>query len=1053
MSGAPLTSRWVLLAAALGALPATSCSQTPDAVPLRSLERSGKIALLCLDLGAVSAGQADPANPDSPPRAPLTGYSLEDCQARRRANKEGGSDVQGLPSVAEVRLYALVNQDTRGEVALLDVADTSVVDADVTSPGFNFLPVGAQPVDLVVTPESTAAFVASGEVNRPGIYALPTHRLTNALPPGAPGDVRPTPSLLSWPACALPARPGAISMLVAPASSVDPATGLCQGAEPNYTADTPELLAQLDVNHPNGDLSREQQRPGVRKLMVTLPSEGEMLVIDAQALLDRAPGTFDVCPIERRYKLDSQPEPVELTGESSDDICPPRDVSAQVPPSPLCPVRQPTTVDNPVTASAFPVAVAQAEGTVYIADRNVPVIHSYDMADPCNPVRLPPLLPTSFDRPWRKVTTRALSVSPITSDNRRYLYAIDDLDSSAMVFDIAPGGERTPLVRSRPEFFPYSSRDRLNLGAPIKDITFVQQDFYPYDSNGTKVPGVRCDPFPEKNATPGASYQTEPDLTGGAIPSRLRGVFGVAALSTGQVVFIDVDDYDADCRRTRSTTSLPDWVTGCDTRVNEASNTCENDRPENASGESTCRAVVRHEVRSRNSILTTPSLGRHEPSMASFPQLSLDGVTLATDADTNGEASRYPKLLGPINTGAADGRWVFTSDGVTQTGTGDPTPTSAVTNFVVADTREPRASIDQTWSLVYEGVLVSTLNKIGRLHLDPSKTEPLGLDDPNQDRSERRGLFDPYGNYCYLGIHDEEMARLEGYRLYPGRSVADDEARERFARSHTDWVEITNELLDENDPYWDAQGDACSYARCRVNFGTAASPTASRSFRIHKAYNDKLLLRGDRESELVSDEYPDTTSLADDLYPDALTVNDVTGGDPLDPSCCFPTQVSYQVRGGQTWIATGSVSSLLQHTTVGAGGRCTLLGVDPSGEVCDGSFATRTGRLYEVDSLSVNSRATKARTHQDPYAFRNPYFTGLVYAGTQASRRNMSFTWTMAGGFQALQVDVGRGSTQVAPQSLVYHPALGAEILVTDGALQGVLSVDMFSFIIARNFL
>jgi hypothetical protein len=36
---------------------------------------------------------------------------------------------------------------------------------------------------------------------------------------------------------------------------------------------------------------------------------------------------------------------------------------------------------------------------------------------------------------------------------------------------------------------------------------------------------------------------------------------------------------------------------------------------------------------------------------------------------------------------------------------------------------------------------------------------------------------------------------------------------------------------------------------------------------------------------------------------------------------------------------------------------------------------------------------------------------------------------------------------------MFYHPALGTEVLITDAALQGVLSIDLFDLAVVRSFL
>src|SRR5205814_9219552 len=80
--------------------------------------------------------------------------------------------------------FALVTQRTRGEVAVISVnaqdstsgkiVSGAVIDEEPSVPGYNFLPVGAIPVDITSTPGSEATFVATAEVGKEGIYVLPS---------------------------------------------------------------------------------------------------------------------------------------------------------------------------------------------------------------------------------------------------------------------------------------------------------------------------------------------------------------------------------------------------------------------------------------------------------------------------------------------------------------------------------------------------------------------------------------------------------------------------------------------------------------------------------------------------------------------------------------------------------------------------------------------------------------------------------------------------------------------------------------------------------------
>lgn len=71
-------------------------------------------------------------------------------------------------------LFALVTQTLRGEVAVVDLSAGKVVDLDSSTPGFRFIPVGKNPIDIVSTPGGVASFVGVADVGKEGIFAIPT---------------------------------------------------------------------------------------------------------------------------------------------------------------------------------------------------------------------------------------------------------------------------------------------------------------------------------------------------------------------------------------------------------------------------------------------------------------------------------------------------------------------------------------------------------------------------------------------------------------------------------------------------------------------------------------------------------------------------------------------------------------------------------------------------------------------------------------------------------------------------------------------------------------
>jgi hypothetical protein len=119
----------------------------PINASVRALERSGTVAFVCL--GAPGEGSARP---------------LDDCDESLFDRVDDFGEEGRSP-----HLYALVTQETRGEVALVDLStgSDSLLDQDPSTPGDSFLPVGARPVSILATPGGTAAFVACCRARAP----------------------------------------------------------------------------------------------------------------------------------------------------------------------------------------------------------------------------------------------------------------------------------------------------------------------------------------------------------------------------------------------------------------------------------------------------------------------------------------------------------------------------------------------------------------------------------------------------------------------------------------------------------------------------------------------------------------------------------------------------------------------------------------------------------------------------------------------------------------------------------------------------------------------
>src|SRR5690606_19972990 len=117
-TGVQLMMSRVVPLAAVAAL-VLGCTQETISVDVRSLERSGRSAFVCL------------AAPGTAPGLPIT-----DCSRLPASSPDDyGVDENGETTLPH--LYALVTQTTRGEVAIVDLTTTTqaVLDLDPTVPG------------------------------------------------------------------------------------------------------------------------------------------------------------------------------------------------------------------------------------------------------------------------------------------------------------------------------------------------------------------------------------------------------------------------------------------------------------------------------------------------------------------------------------------------------------------------------------------------------------------------------------------------------------------------------------------------------------------------------------------------------------------------------------------------------------------------------------------------------------------------------------------------------------------------------------------------------
>lgn len=977
-----------LLAAGL-----VACSPEPTPPPLRSLRGMTDTALLCLGIRDEDIEQGGVPARLSRPVTSCPDFNSDDGETRQ--------------------LHTLVTQPETGEVALVDLAGGVVVDAEIAIPGISFLPVGGDPISVVSTPGGVASFVATREVGKPGLYGLPTSCV------GPRREEQPFIDVTSWPACRLPSAPGAMQVLIDPALRTS-----CDAAIDPASVDVGVAAAAQRSDCP-ADLATEQGPVGRRKVLVTLPARGELAIIDAQELLDRTPGSFEDCTIERTIPLQVELPSAAPSQELPSDL-PERDAECAPSGAPF--------VAESQTFVPYPADLAVADDKLYVADLQAPVIHVVDAHDPCNLSELPPLLPQSYTAPDAVIATRKVAVSPLTSTGQRFVYAIEESSAttagSVMMFDVGDASSsRTPIVRTGSPLIPNEPPDRIQFAQEAADVEFVSRQLAAFDpATGVSVEQAACDPTAAAG-TPGAQFQPSLDLSSGAAPYLLHGAFAFVALYNGQIAVIDVEDLDAQCRRPTSVNpgAVPDFR-GC---VGDPNVDLRN--PQTVSGEISCGVVQAHRARSSGFFINDQRA--RGAALRQFPRLtSSTGRPLPTDQTDEGK--RNPIVLA-VPFSEDEPAEVFVGSSLYEA-KADATnelvidPAKAERASLALSLQEPRQFLpNEGYSLTYEGKLGRPAN---------SKIQPQG---------EQAILDDGIGgHFCSSGVQDIAATRHFAQQFFP--NGVDAAELDEFVATHTDYVQLTGELPGETDPYWSSsEGQTCGeglprsaddltpllgYRFCELWFGTAEVPTLRRDLRVRAAYQN------------------------------ALSVEPRYGGESTEllmqlVGCCFPEMTPYTVRAGQQWVLQGS-SSGLQHdiTTDAQTGRCVAS--------CDPAVSGRQSRVLEISCrgdcvLDSDDRPVigLARTAGDlgrdlacvvddprggvgpgdPGAeclFREGPSRFAVYRGQEPSVRDMQFSWQLRGGFVPLTITVSRANNSV-PEKLQFIPGIQS-VLVADGGTAGL---------------
>lgn len=999
----------VSLGAPLALLATDGCTQEQVATSLRSLEHSGRVSFVCLN---------------APETQPSVGRSLFDCTSVRFDSPTDYEISGGVTT--QPHLYALVTQTTRGEVAVVDMSTkvNAVLDQNPRVPGANFLPIGAQPVDIVSTRDGDATFVGVAEIGRQGIFALPSAAI-RSCEGCAPKN------LSDWPSCALPGAPGNMVMIDDQAVN-DQIRATCDGIyEPIRETDKDSkgnyLINVTDgkqvVTDSNGAVV-ETKYFGRPKIVTTIPELGAIAVIDAQTLFEperdasgkplenengvvykHPPGSWKACPIERWVPLSTEvpvanPPPAGTGG--------------------------PACVDRPIAPPAAqvefesqPAGLARTDNKLFVADSKAPVIHVLDMESPCKPTEREPLLPSSMENPSRIVTTNAISVSgTLASTLDQFVYAVDDYDGSLMVFDVGPSStSRRPISREHEEWTPFQPPDRVDFGVPIQDLALIEHDApQAIPATGIAPEGIRCDPDPaltvctsdSASCDPQTLYRTGANYDRGAGPTRMRGAFAYLVLSTGQIAVVDIDDYDQACRFPRR----PSYLNGCSIEQS----TKKDAKNLESSGEASCNVVVPHTLRDANYMGTGEKIGQNQPGITNFPTLYNNQGALQSTFDENGVVMRAtlpnppappPELEEPQFTLS-----VGTSVWAIDSKTGLLNSGEKTEHGLAANLEDPRAqTTSQSFSVVYEGALPGFFGKAAKLE---ATTTPATLSDTSS-RFCDQGVLGQKAFTEMLMVEDSKLTKTEA---------------EKRALELADYVQIVASTPAEDDAHWQSAGvpGVCSFEQCKATFGPIEIPKTARDLKVIEAYQDHL----------------------DVDVPDAIASQ-------LD--CCFPTLVGFNVRVGSQWAVLGTSSGFIHHvvpTSLESSSADRSVGACRNS--CEPRDVRKNGRVRSIPHGTIVKDG-------DPRMFINPFFRfvinepadGNVFDGNPDSPENNApdrgtfFQFNTQGSFKPLLVNLASTTTEIQPQSIGFVPPTG-EVVIVDGSLEGIILLNASRLDITRRY-
>ncbi len=350
----------------------------------------------------------------------------------------------------------------------------------------------------------------------------------------------------------------------------------------------------------------------------------------------------------------------------------------------------------------------------------------------------------------------------------------------------------------------------------------------------------------------------------------------------------------------------------------------------------------------------------------------------------------------------------------------------------------PEVHVDQDWVLTWEGNIPGF--------------DGLSATMSTEDDYASLRLTQPNGRFCAKGVEDWELGRARA------AAIASDVQRltgappldAQLDRHITDYVQLTEDLLPVDDPYWSLSDDPGKcwapelppgqkrYDVCAATFGGASDQSPARDFPIVEAYQDSLV---------VGAFGPLENGVRDVIYKN----KDYNAARLKLARCCFHHQVRFHVRTGGVWSLVGFIPGtsavgvgFLSHLTSGDAGRCVAS--------CEPRESLLSSRVPAGPAAVVT-----APGRNSPLAVRNPMMSFWVANGVPQQigvdngkpvfveglpLRDTFYEVHTRGSFTALTINLAAATVAVSPQSMRFIDTLG-QLAVVDAASQGLVLIDL----------